>query len=77
MLAATTIVYYALQLAGLLLVSCVYSSPLSAPFDVFLHYTQLTILTITFALPQGPSRHLTIPNQNLIWIIQAIFSCLL
>lgn len=56
MLAATTIVYYALQLAGLLL---------------------LTILTITFALPQGPSRHLTIPNQNLIWIIQAIFSCLL
>ncbi|KIO30304.1 hypothetical protein M407DRAFT_224684 [Tulasnella calospora MUT 4182] len=56
MLAATTIVYYALQLAGLLL---------------------LAILTITFAVPQGPSRHLTIPNQNLIWIIQAIVSCLL
>ncbi|KAG8992115.1 hypothetical protein FRB90_001096 [Tulasnella sp. 427] len=37
----------------------------------------LTILTITFALPQGPSRHLTIPNQNLLWIFQAIASCLL
>ncbi|KAG8948517.1 hypothetical protein FRC04_009727 [Tulasnella sp. 424] len=56
MLAATTIVYYSLQLTGLL---------------------SLVILTVTFALPQGPPRHLTIPNQNLIWIIQAVVSCLL
>lgn len=56
MLAATTILYYALQLVGFLL---------------------LSILTVTLALPDAPSRHLTIPSQNMIWILQALLSSLL
>lgn len=42
-----------------------------------LGFVLLSILTVTLTLPDSPSRHLTIPNQNMIWILQALLSSLL
>lgn len=54
-----------------------------APTTIVYYVLQLTglallsILTITFALPSGPSRHVTIPNNLILWVIQSVVSCLL